>query len=104
MPWRPQRASLHYLLKIFSPCEPYFKIRKLYLKSPTNNCRAFVKKILIEFWLISNPEVETLPAFAALPGPNRILASRNTLMASIVDGILAPSETQKLFKISLNGV
>ena len=31
----------------------------------------------IEFWLISRPEVATPPAFAALPGPNRIFFSRN---------------------------
>ena len=49
----------------------------------------------IEFWLISKPDVETPPALAALPGPNSILAFKNTLIASIVDGILAPSETQK---------
>ena len=49
----------------------------------------------IEFWVISSPEVATPPAFAAFPGPNRILCLRKTLTASGVEGMLAPSETTK---------
>ena len=46
---------------------------------------------LIEFCDISNPDTETPPALAALPGPYKIFASRNTSTASGVDGIFAPS-------------
>src|SRR6201993_5542434 len=45
------------------------------------------------FWAISRPEVATPPAFAALAGPYRILASRNILVASSVLGMFAPSAT-----------
>src|SRR5215470_11185218 len=42
---------------------------------------------------ISRPEVATPPAFAALAGPYSTLLSRNSLVASSVDGMLAPSLT-----------
>src|SRR6202007_2678990 len=45
------------------------------------------------FWAISRPDVATPPALAALAGPYRILASRNILVASSVDGMFAPSAT-----------
>jgi len=48
----------------------------------------------IEFWVISKPEVATPPALAALPGPKRIFAAKYTSIASGVDGIFAPSNTQ----------
>ena len=40
----------------------------------------------------SSPVVATPPAFAAFPGPKRILFSKNTFTASGFDGIFAPSE------------
>src|SRR4030042_3107644 len=49
----------------------------------------------IEFCVISRPDVATPPALAALPGPNRIFAFRNTSTASGVEGIFAPSETAR---------
>ena len=36
-----------------------------------------VQAMRIEFWAISNPDTATPPAFAALPGPYKILASTN---------------------------
>src|SRR4030067_1427248 len=45
------------------------------------------------FWHISTPEVATPPALAALPGANRILASRKISTPSGVVGMLAPSAT-----------
>ena len=53
-----------------------------------------LQRILIAFWLISNPETATPPALAAFPGPNKILFSKKTFIASASDGILAPSATQ----------
>ena len=47
------------------------------------------------FWLCSRPEVATPPAFAALPGMKRIFFSTNRSVASLVDGMLAPSATAK---------
>ena len=49
----------------------------------------------IAFWLISKPEVATPPAFDALPGAYKIFAFTNVSTAPKVDGILAPSATQK---------
>ena len=48
---------------------------------------------LKEFWVISKPEVATPPAFAAFPGANNIFAFRKTSIASLVEGIFAPSLT-----------
>ena len=48
----------------------------------------------IEFCVISKPEAATPPALAALPGANNTLASKNCLIASKVQGILAASVTQ----------
>src|SRR5574341_862932 len=45
------------------------------------------------FWDISSPDVATPPALAALAGPYRMPALRKALVASSVDGMLAPSET-----------
>ena len=44
---------------------------------------------------ISNAEVATPPAFAALPGANKILFSCRYFVASKVVGIFAPSATAK---------
>src|SRR5690606_20322151 len=46
------------------------------------------------FWVISNPEVATPPAFDAFPGAYNIFAFWNTIIALLVEGILAPSLTQ----------
>src|SRR3989339_787572 len=45
------------------------------------------------FWAISKPEVATPPALAALAGPKATLFFKKTLIASGVEGILAPSAT-----------
>ena len=45
------------------------------------------------FWLISRPEVATPPALAALAGPKGMPAVWKALVASRVQGILAPSQT-----------
>ena len=52
-----------------------------------------VQEMRALFCDISRPEVATPPAFAAFAGPYRILASRNSLVASSVLGMLAPSAT-----------
>src|SRR5665647_255666 len=49
---------------------------------------------LIEFCVISSPEVATPPALAAFPGPYNICAFRNTSTASGVEGMFDPSDTQ----------
>ena len=45
------------------------------------------------FCCISRAETATPPAFAALPGANRMPADLNTRMASGVEGMFAPSAT-----------
>ena len=45
------------------------------------------------FCCISNAEVATPPALAALPGPNATPASTKARVASGVHGMLAPSAT-----------
>src|SRR3989339_496984 len=45
------------------------------------------------FWAISNPETATPPALAALAGPKATLFFKKTLIASGVEGMLAPSAT-----------
>src|SRR5690554_7530077 len=49
----------------------------------------------MEFWDISRPLTATPPALDALPGAYRIFAAWNTSTAFKVDGMLAPSATQK---------
>src|SRR5512133_1891826 len=68
-------------------------VNMMWRKRESTSCLVHDKRI--EFWLISSPEVATPPAFAAFPGPYRILPLRNTVIASGVDGIFAPSETTK---------
>jgi hypothetical protein len=46
------------------------------------------------FWLISRPEVATPPALLALPGAYSTPRASNSLAASMVVGMLAPSATQ----------
>src|SRR3989339_1538860 len=45
------------------------------------------------FCAISNPETATPPALAALAGPKATLFFKKTLIASGVEGMLAPSAT-----------
>src|SRR5574344_2132268 len=54
---------------------------------------SLLHEYLIEFWLISKPDVATPPALEALPGPNKIPALWNAPTASGVEGIFAPSAT-----------
>src|SRR5699024_10072826 len=53
------------------------------------------------FWAISRDDTATPPALTACEGPNKIPLSINKLIASIVEGILAPSATT-LTPLSIN--
>src|SRR5699024_1307412 len=48
---------------------------------------------LLLFCAISSADTATPPAFAAFAGANKTSLLRNTSIASLVDGILAPSPT-----------
>src|SRR5665647_1439361 len=52
-----------------------------------------VQEYLMLFWDISRADTATPPALAALAGPKSTPLSCNTLTASGVEGILAPSAT-----------
>src|SRR5690606_36680233 len=54
---------------------------------------SWLQLIRSEFWLSSRPETATPPALAALAGPYRIFALRNSCAPSSSVGIFAPSQT-----------
>src|SRR5262249_52582227 len=64
----------------------------MWRKRESTSSRGHGKRI--EFWLISRPDVATPPAFAALPGPNRIFFSMKRSTAAGTLGMLAASDTR----------